>query len=847
MKRILIFALLSLITSEGYSSKPLSLKEDSWRKMSHRLEVFRRRSAPAWQTWIPVDRDEDGKSELLSYPNPDYTHMVRSLPVSIFEFFNFEFHSLGLFNLLGNAYINGVLVRDIRPQKGKELLISAGKGNRVVSFLFNPEDSLCQKLLLYTHTAEDSSWKGFFVPVGLYDVNDDGQKDLLTFMETTYWLYPRGVLVTDLRDGSVIWRFDTGCLVEGDYYIADLDGDGREELTLGSRAPANGAYANGIDDCHSYLIVLDLRTGKRRLIKRMGREFSKVCLLDVAPHEGKVYFTLSQTPSVPGSSFIACLSYPDTSLRVKVPLHSSLEGVKAWDFNRDGVKEFVLARTDKRDILIFDRNLNLLRQQRFQYTSSKGVELVDIADLNHDFKPEIISYIDDRITLLNSDLRPIAQFPEANCQYLGLFYNRADEPPLVLIRQEMGELASCLYFLNLRHQFVWPLPISWQATLGFTTGSLLFGVLLWLKQSLTKKGIAIRSLQRSLQLIPYGIMLLNREGKITFCNQTARKQLRLEDYLVEGRSFRRVLSDQKFQPLRQLLQGSYQNKLTRFRQTLTLPDGRGGSRELVASVTRVYDGRQKEQGRLLTLYEPPPEAWRKGDWIKLARFIAHEIRNPLSTIRLSISSLRREYQKRDPKHTPKYDRFADRVMDRIDYLEKLTFGFLKLLRLEDTNLRKCDLNKLLQEYLEGVKMGLPGEIQVQIQLDPHLPSIEADPEQVRTLVENLLTNAVKAMPKGGVLTISTSLQRDLMPPANDLPFGDYVLLGISDTGCGMSQETKEQLFQPYFTHSGGVGLGLTIVKKIVDQHRGFIEVQSEEGVGTTFMIYLPAVEKGVIS
>jgi len=814
--------------------------------MPYRLEVIKKRRTEISKSWDIVDCEDDGRSELLGYPDPNYTHNVRPMLISTFEFFDFGFHSLGLFNLKGGAYINGVLLGDIRPQKGKELLISAGKGNHVGFFLFNPQDSLCQKFPLYTHTTEDTSWKGLFVPAGLCDVNGDGRKDLITFMQTSYYLYPRGVLVTDLRDGSVIWRFDTGTLVGGDYYIVDLDGDGREELVLGSGAPANGAFANGTDDYHSYLIILDLRTGKKKLIKAMGPSFSAVLLLDVVPQKGKIYFVLNcGGGDEPNRSFIACLSYPDTTLRIKVPLRSPIDGAKAWDFDGDGIKEFVIARADKRDILVFDAQLKLRRQQAFQYASAIGLRLVDIADVNHDFEPEIITYMDARTTLLDRDLKPMAQFPAVFGYYLGLFYKQADEPPLIVVKERVNESTAYLSFLRLRRQFIWLLPIPWQAMAGFLIGILLFGAVLAVRRSLARKSLTIRSLQHSLERAPYGVLLLDRKGLFTFCNQTARRQLNLEGAVMEGRNFRQVLAEESLEPLRRLLEDSFQGPAPQLRQSLSLPAGPSGvPSQVVIWISRVYDDRRREQGRLVILYDPAlePERWQREEWMALARRIAHEIKNPLSTMMLTLQRLQMEYRRRDPENTPRYEYFTRRIMERIEDLEKLALGFLKLLKMETPRFQPCSINRLLEDLLREFELGLPEGIRLETRLAPNLPSIQADPELIRSLVENLLTNAIHAMPEGGVLTVSTSLEQNLLAiKGASQTTGNYILIRIRDTGRGMPEEVKKSLLDPHFSEKPeGIGLGLTIVKKIVKMHNGFIDVHSEKNVGTTVDVYLPA-------
>jgi two-component system sensor histidine kinase PilS (NtrC family) len=114
-----------------------------------------------------------------------------------------------------------------------------------------------------------------------------------------------------------------------------------------------------------------------------------------------------------------------------------------------------------------------------------------------------------------------------------------------------------------------------------------------------------------------------------------------------------------------------------------------------------------------------------------------------------------------------------------------------------------------------------------------------DTEQFRQILLNLLHNAVQAMPKGGVVTVELNQEKvrsDLDPQAKE----GKILLKIKDTGTGMNQETQKKLFTPFFTtKEGGTGLGLSTVKRIVEAHRGEIQVESQEGKGTTVVVKLP--------
>jgi len=172
----------------------------------------------------------------------------------------------------------------------------------------------------------------------------------------------------------------------------------------------------------------------------------------------------------------------------------------------------------------------------------------------------------------------------------------------------------------------------------------------------------------------------------------------------------------------------------------------------------------------------------------------------------------------------------------------LAFGRKQTLQMTDV-----DLNVVVVGFGKMLRRLIGEDIQVQNLLDPRIGIVKADPAQIEQVFLNLALNARDAMPNGGRLTVETAdvvLDDAYAAVHPDVEPGDYVMLAVSDTGCGMSPETQKMVFEPFFTTKDpgkGTGLGLATVYGIVKQHRGHISVYSELGRGTTFKVYLPRV------
>ncbi len=210
---------------------------------------------------------------------------------------------------------------------------------------------------------------------------------------------------------------------------------------------------------------------------------------------------------------------------------------------------------------------------------------------------------------------------------------------------------------------------------------------------------------------------------------------------------------------------------------------------------------------------------------ELTAGVAHEVRNPLGVIRASVQLL--EDAQCDPV---RIQQAAEVIKQEIDRLDKVIKALLDFGRPSKPTIVHTDLNGVLEDItLFTGRFATQSNVDIALDLAADLPPVLGDPDQLKQVFLNLVTNAVQAMGEsGGVITIATRSD------------GDYVQVRVSDDGPGICADDLPKVFDPFFTkRAEGTGLGLTIVHRIIDEHDGHIEVDSGPG-GTTFTVSLPA-------
>jgi signal transduction histidine kinase len=203
---------------------------------------------------------------------------------------------------------------------------------------------------------------------------------------------------------------------------------------------------------------------------------------------------------------------------------------------------------------------------------------------------------------------------------------------------------------------------------------------------------------------------------------------------------------------------------------------------------------------------------------RIASMVGHDLRGPLQTIKNSLFLM-----EISPERTEEFKKIANDAIDyAVDIIEDLRFNTRDI----TPNKQDSNLDYLVEKAVS--EASVPENVNVQLDIKDGLKSVSIDPTQIRRVLDNLIRNAVEAMPEGGELKVKGELK------------GDNVTLSVSDTGVGIPEDEKEKLFTPFHTTKPqGMGLGLVYCRRAVEAHGGSIEVDSTAGVGTKITVKLP--------
>jgi two-component system, NtrC family, nitrogen regulation sensor histidine kinase NtrY len=332
-----------------------------------------------------------------------------------------------------------------------------------------------------------------------------------------------------------------------------------------------------------------------------------------------------------------------------------------------------------------------------------------------------------------------------------------------------------------------------------------------------------------------GVISLDNEGRISTVNRAAEAMLGLDSRALVGNSPVALLESPYREEVQTMMQQVKSNPGSQWQRQLEL-SLRNRDLKLLINVVALKSIDGSESG-YVAVFEDITELekmQRMDAWREVARRIAHEIKNPLTPIKLSAQRLEQRYSGQVPDKV--FRECTQLIITQVEHLQQMVQEFSSFAKLPEIVPRENDLAPLLEEVV-GMFRNSHSTIGWTLYFDTAIPCFSFDREAMRRALVNLLTNAVEAFDgsEGGQVSVVARHSRE----------SGMVQVEIMDNGPGLTPEERSRMFEPYFSKKmGGTGLGLTIVKSIINDHHGYVRVRPNRTKGTVFIIELPAGDRG---
>ncbi len=351
-------------------------------------------------------------------------------------------------------------------------------------------------------------------------------------------------------------------------------------------------------------------------------------------------------------------------------------------------------------------------------------------------------------------------------------------------------------------------------------------------QMLRQQNIEIEERRRYIEIVlrnvSAGVVTLDHEGHVATINPAAERMLGIPADEILGKSYRALLQGQHLdlaREVRDYLTVSRDNSVE-FPLRMTID---GSPRSFRVNISVLKDDADRDMGMVMVVDDLTEleKAQRMAAWREVARRIAHEVKNPLTPIKLSAQRLHRKYAQR--LQEPVFEECTRMIIDHVDLIRNLVNEFSAFARFPAAAPVPCDLAAIVDETLALFRESHP-EIAFHARFPRDLPLLNLDRQQMKQALINLVSNAIGAIRDKGSVTVTV----------RDGGGKNGVRIEVADDGPGISDEDKRRLFEPYFsTKKSGMGLGLTIVSSIVADHNGKISAGDNHPRGAKFIIDLP--------
>ena len=366
-----------------------------------------------------------------------------------------------------------------------------------------------------------------------------------------------------------------------------------------------------------------------------------------------------------------------------------------------------------------------------------------------------------------------------------------------------------------------------------------------LEKNLAEKERVKNYLNDILESQTNGVIVVDRKGIISTYNKTAGSLTGIKPQGCLGEKLVKVFS--LFEPIVTKLAT---NRGETISEDKDIPSASGEILHIRVSASPVWDNHGIQIGTILILQdmtefrkmeEFAQRNQRLREMGEMAAGIAHEIRNPLGSIELFASLLKKDLEGETEK-----ENLVKHIQAGVQNMDRIISTLLLFAKSSQPSRQQCDINSLLTECLEGINnVQIPDNVNVVRQYGQGTLLANGDRELLRQVFPNLINNAIQAMPDGGILSLITEKSSVPVSPENGLTNRQFISVTVKDNGIGMSSDNLTKIFNPFFTTKDkGTGLGLAISHNIIKAHQGTIDAVSEKGKGASFTVKIPCWDEG---
>ncbi|MFB6272107.1 MAG: PAS domain-containing sensor histidine kinase [Salinibacter sp.] len=673
-------------------------------------------------------------------------------------------------------------------------------------------------------------WDPRHALVNFTDVTADGSPELVSFFRTGFARQPRGVWVHSFPEGARIGACRIGALAStSSQYFRNVDADEPSEWLFGSKSTNNGARAGGMSDDRAYLGAIEVsKDPSVEWAREMGEKFSKVVLRQGDLNgDGSPEFVALRKPRQGRQSKSPLLQIDSATGETLQRFHPS-SIIRALHVGALGPnnRDRILLLDEAATLRVLNAKFEVVHRRTFE-AAIQSTEL--LSDINGDGHDEIVVGTDRGTLWLGEDLSTIAATQRTGDWKI--VQTGTNSPPHIAISG--SEVDQMTHFRAADHRWWWAYRYGPETGLVLVLllmgGGAVVGVRRYQRFRLRE---AVRD-----QVVAHSDrewLLVHPRAGVEETSAGLSRELDLDTSTPVDMDALRNRWPELADHLHALAAepgGPQTDEVTVDGRTFTVTC----TPLEITSAGRPY---------WLVWLDPPagPTSEKHRMWGLMAQRVAHDLKNPLTSILLTIQRMQMEYRQADAGVAETLDSYTERIEERIASLRRMTTNVLKFTGQTELRRTPTNMSAFVEEASEEAAQSLPPDIELRRELEEDLPVVSVDQDQMQSVLENLVSNAVEAMPEGGRITLTTRLERDLR--FEDHPARDYVVVEVLDTGTGFEPAQQDRLFEPGFSTHDGTGLGLPIVRKIIGDHDGHIEIESELEVGTCITLYLPVGASG---